>query len=82
MSHTLEIAKGATVAYNEKNWNKVQNVLSPESIHDEKATHRRLQGAGKIIEAWQGWGNSRLEGYIHPRDCKRRHSDIGGHLEG
>jgi steroid delta-isomerase-like uncharacterized protein len=55
MSNTLEIAKAAMVAYSEKNWNKVQNLLSPECVYDEKATHRRIQGVGKIIEAWQGW---------------------------
>jgi steroid delta-isomerase-like uncharacterized protein len=58
MSSTLEIAKGATVAYNEKNWNKVQNLLSPECVYDERATHRRLQGVGKIIEAWQSWASA------------------------
>jgi steroid delta-isomerase-like uncharacterized protein len=58
MSDTLEIAKSATVAYNEKNWNKVQSLFSPEGVYDEKATHRRIQGVSKIIEAWQGWATA------------------------
>jgi len=27
-------------------------------VYDEKGTHRRIQGAGEIIEAWQGWANA------------------------
>jgi len=58
MTNTLEIAKATTVAYNEKNWSKVESLLSPECVYDEKATHRRIQGIGKIIEAWQGWATA------------------------
>jgi steroid delta-isomerase-like uncharacterized protein len=32
--------------------------LAADAVYDEKGTHRRIQGAGEIIEAWQGWAKA------------------------
>jgi steroid delta-isomerase-like uncharacterized protein len=58
MPNVIDTAKSATLAYNEKNWDKVKSVFAENGIYDEKATGRRIQGPGDIIKAWQGWGQA------------------------
>ncbi len=58
MPNVLETAKGATIAYNDKNWDKVKAVFAENGVYDEKGTGRRIQGIKQIIEAWQGWGKA------------------------
>src|SRR6476661_345183 len=58
MANVIEIAKAAVTAYNEKDWSKAKDILAPNAVYDEKGTHRRIQGAGEIIEAWQGWAKA------------------------
>jgi steroid delta-isomerase-like uncharacterized protein len=58
MANVIEIAKAAVTAYNEKDWNKTRDMLAADAVYDEKATNRRLEGAGQIIEALQGWANA------------------------
>ena len=58
MANVIEIAKAAVTAYNEKDWSKGKDILAADAVYDEKGTHRRIQGAGEIIEAWQGWARA------------------------
>jgi steroid delta-isomerase-like uncharacterized protein len=58
LANVIETAKGATIAYNDKNWDKVKAVFAENGIYDEKATSRRMQGVGKILEVWQGWAKA------------------------
>ena len=58
MPTVTESAKGATTAYNDKNWDKVKAAFAENGIYDEKATSRRVQGVGKILEVWQGWAKA------------------------
>lgn len=58
MSSVIETAKSATIAYNEKNWDKVRAVVAANGVYDEKATGRRVEGIGRIIEVWQGWAKA------------------------
>ncbi len=58
MSSVFETAKSVTTAYNEKNWDAVKSMFAENGIYDEKATSRRVQGVGKIIEIWQGWAKA------------------------
>jgi steroid delta-isomerase-like uncharacterized protein len=58
MANVIAIAKAAVTAYNEKDWNKTRDMLAADAVYDEKATNRRLEGAGQIIEALQGWANA------------------------
>ena len=57
-ANTLEIVKAAMTAYNDKDWAKLKEVFAPDAMYDEKGTHRRLQGIGPIIGAWQGWATA------------------------
>ena len=54
MANVIEIAKAAVTAYNKKDWNELRNLLAADAVYDEKATNRRLEGLGQIIEALQG----------------------------
>ena len=58
MANVIEIAKALITAYNEKNWSKVKDMLAADAVYDEKGTHRQIQGAGEIIDAWQGWAKT------------------------
>lgn len=58
MANVIEIAKAAVAAYNEKDWNKTRDLLAADAVYDEKASNRRLEGAGQIIEAFQGWAEA------------------------
>ena len=58
MASVIETAKAATIAYNEKNWEKAKTVFVEKGIYDEKATGRRIQGVNQIVEAWQGWATA------------------------
>lgn len=55
MANAIEIAKASITAYNDKDWSKAKDLLAADAVYDEKGTHRRIQGVGQIIEAWQGW---------------------------
>src|SRR5215470_11069918 len=58
MTDVIETAKAATIAYNEKNWDKAKAAFVEKPIYDEKATGRRLQGISQILEAWKGWAKA------------------------
>ena len=58
MADVIETAKAATTAYNDKDWNKARGLFVEKAIYDEKATGRRLEGIGLILEAWQGWAQA------------------------
>ena len=58
MASVIETAKAATIAYNEKNWEKAKALFAEKGIYDEKSTGRRIQGINQIVEAWQGWAKA------------------------
>jgi steroid delta-isomerase-like uncharacterized protein len=58
MPNAIEIAKAATTAYNDKNWDKVKALFAENGVYDEKGTGRRIQGAALVVEAWQGWAKA------------------------
>ena len=58
MANVIEIAKATVAAYNKKNWNEMRDLLAADAVYDEKATSRRLEGSGQIIEALQGWAQA------------------------
>jgi steroid delta-isomerase-like uncharacterized protein len=58
MANVIEIAKAGITAYNDKDWSKAKDMLAADAVYDEKGTHRRIQGAGEIIEAWQSWAKA------------------------
>ncbi len=58
MTNTIDTAKAALQAYNDKDWNKVRALVTDNVVYDEKATNRRIQGPGQVIESWQGWATA------------------------
>ena len=58
MPKVIETAKAATIAYNDKNWDRAKELFGADGIYDEKPTHRRLQGGELIIEVWKGWASA------------------------
>jgi steroid delta-isomerase-like uncharacterized protein len=58
MSNVIEVAKASITAYNNKDWNKAKELLAADAVYDEKGTHRRIQGAGEIIQSFQGWAKA------------------------
>jgi steroid delta-isomerase-like uncharacterized protein len=58
MADVIEIAKATVTAYNNKNWNEMRGLLAADAVYDEKATSRRLEGSGQIIEALEGWAQA------------------------
>ena len=58
MANVIEIVKASITAYNDKDWSRTKEMLAADAVYDEKGTHRRIQGAGGIIEAWQGWAKA------------------------
>lgn len=58
MASITETAKAATLAYNEKNWDRAKAAFAADGVYEEKATHRRMQGIEQIIEVWKGWATA------------------------
>jgi steroid delta-isomerase-like uncharacterized protein len=58
MASVIEIAKASITAYNDKDWSKAKDMLAADAVYDEKGTHRRIQGAGEIVDAWRGWAKA------------------------
>ncbi len=54
----ISAAKAAVIAYNNKDWAAVAAACGDNVTYDEVATHRKIDGVGQIIEAWQGWANA------------------------
>jgi steroid delta-isomerase-like uncharacterized protein len=53
-----DIAKASVQAYNDKNWARVKEIVSPTVIYDEVGTHRKVKGVNEVISAWQGWATA------------------------
>lgn len=58
MPNVIETAKAATIAYNEKNWDKVKAAFTENGVYDEKGSGRRVRGIGQMLEAWRGWAQA------------------------
>jgi steroid delta-isomerase-like uncharacterized protein len=51
----IRIARENLEAFNAADWERLKATLAPDSIYDEVATQRRLQGADEIVQAFKGW---------------------------
>ena len=54
----LEVAKSQLMAFNDKNWDAAKEVLATDTVYDEVATHRRIQGVEDTLSAWKGWAKA------------------------
>ena len=51
----IRIARGVVDAFNEDDWERSRQPLTPNSVYNELGTRRSLKGPDEIIEALQGW---------------------------
>jgi steroid delta-isomerase-like uncharacterized protein len=51
----MHLARESIEAFNDGDMKRFKATLTPDSVYDEVATRRRVQGADKIAEALQGW---------------------------
>ena len=54
----LTAAKASLEAYNDKNWDAARVSMAENCIYDEVATHRRVEGVERVIDAWIGWATA------------------------
>jgi steroid delta-isomerase-like uncharacterized protein len=54
----LQAARAPVEAYNEKDWQKLRSVLTPDFVYEEVATQRRLEGIDALIACWQAWAKA------------------------
>jgi steroid delta-isomerase-like uncharacterized protein len=51
----LDVARGSMKAFNDRDWDRFNELLTPDSVYDEVGTHRKLTGRKEVIGALQGW---------------------------
>lgn len=54
-SDALALAKEGVDVFNQSDWGRLKQLVSSDSVYNEFATGRRIQGADAIVEANQGW---------------------------
>jgi steroid delta-isomerase-like uncharacterized protein len=54
----INAAKAPLQAYNDKDWDAAVACMTEDFTYDEVASHRKLEGTGAVIEAWQGWATA------------------------
>jgi steroid delta-isomerase-like uncharacterized protein len=59
----IRLARINIEAYNTSDWKRLRDVLAPDVVYDEVGTQRRLTGADKMIEAYQGWKQVAPDGH-------------------
>jgi steroid delta-isomerase-like uncharacterized protein len=52
---TTDVAREQVEAFNADDWDRFRATLSTDSVYDERATQRRLEGQDAIIDANRGW---------------------------
>ncbi|HEV8574467.1 MAG TPA: ester cyclase [Dehalococcoidia bacterium] len=51
----ITVAREYVESFTAGDWSRLRATLAPDAVYEEPATHRRVQGADSIVEAWQGW---------------------------
>ena len=51
----IRAARGIVDAFNASDWERCKAAMTSDSVYDEVATSRTLQGVGEVIPVWQGW---------------------------
>ncbi len=54
----INAAKAPTLAYNDKNWDKMKAGITKDFVYDEIATGRRVEGADNALAVWKGWAQA------------------------
>jgi steroid delta-isomerase-like uncharacterized protein len=51
----VEVAREGIDAFTAGDWQRFKASLAPDSVYEELATQRRIEGADEITQAVQGW---------------------------
>lgn len=54
----IKVARDFIAAYDTKSWDKHTTLTTPDIVYDEKASRRRTEGVGQMVEAFQGWAKA------------------------
>ena len=54
----VKVAREFIAAYDAKSWDRYTSLSAPDIAYDEKATQRRTEGVGQMVEAYQGWAKA------------------------
>ena len=55
MADPIEVAKDAVEKFNAGDWRGFQSALTPDTVEDEFATQRHLEGPEAVVAAAEGW---------------------------
>ena len=55
MADLIKLARESIEAFNASDWERVRGTLTTDSVEEEVATGRRMQGPQQIIQTAQGW---------------------------
>ncbi len=55
MPDAIELGRQTIDAFNAGDWAKLEALMSPDSVYNEVASQRRIEGPSQISEALQGW---------------------------
>ena len=50
-----DAARAYVEAFNTADWERLEAILTPDSVYDEVGTGRRAEGRAQILELFQGW---------------------------
>ncbi len=51
----IQAVRNSINAFVAQDWERYRATLTPDSVYDEKATQRRVQGADQVVQIGQGW---------------------------
>ena len=54
----IDAAKASILAYNEKDWDRVKDLVTSDVVYDEVPTGRKVQGLDAVLPLWQGWAEA------------------------
>ena len=54
----IATAKSSLQAYNDKDWERLKAVSTPDVVYDEVATGRRTEGIEQCLELFKGWAKA------------------------
>ena len=58
MRTIVDVARAAVNAYNDKDWEKVRALVTPDCVYEEIATNRKAHGVDDTVRFWQGWAKA------------------------
>ena len=58
LNNYYKIARDFINCYDNKSWDKFSSFTTTDLVYDEKATQRRIEGTGQMVEAFQGWAKA------------------------